>query len=432
MIGPAAAGLVLVVLAATPCFGHVNLITIDGSINPATDDFIRQSLRASESDGAEALVIQLDTPGGLLTSTKSIVKEMLGARVPVIVWVAPGGASATSAGVFVTLAAHVAAMAPGTTIGAAHPVGAGGRDIGGGADSGSDMAKKVENFTVSFVQSIAERRGRNVEWAEDAVRKSVSITEQDALEKKVIDLVVADLRSLLTKAAGRKVKLEHETVTLALGADTEVRPLEMSLRQRVLNVVADPNVAYLLFMAGLLGLYFEFSSPGTIFPGVAGGISLLLALTAFQVLPINATGILLLLFGVALLIAEVFMPSFGILGIGGLVAFVLGSLLLFDAAEPGLAVDPSIIGAAAITMSGFILVVGYLVVRTQRARARSGPEGLVGERGEVRDAISGTGKVFVHGEYWTAVSDEQLERGARVEVERVEPGLRLRVRRARD
>jgi len=429
-----ALAILVAVVATAPDAGaaHVNRIVIDGSINPAVDDFIRESLRASAADGAAALVIQLDTPGGLLTSTKSIVKELLGARVPVIVWVGPGGASATSAGVFVTLAAHVAAMAPGTTIGAAHPVSAGGGDIGGGGEKGSDMADKVENFAVSFVQSIAERRGRNVAWAEDAVRKSVSITEKEALEKNVVDFVAADLAALFEQASGREVALDHETVTLALDADVEVVTLAMSLKQRIVNLVADPNIAYLLFMAGLLGLYFEFSSPGTIFPGVVGGICLLLALTAFQVLPINATGVLLILFGVALLLAEVFLPSFGVLGIGGIVAFTLGSLLLFDTSEPGLVVDRSIIGAAALTVSAFMLAVGYLVVRSQWGRARSGAEALIGERGEVREAIVRTGKVHVHGEYWTAVSDEPLERGTRVEVERVEPGMRLRVRRARD
>jgi membrane-bound serine protease (ClpP class) len=422
----------LVVLAlALPSAARarVNLITIDGSINPAVDDFIRESVRATHEDGAEALVIQLDTPGGLLTSTKSIVKEMLGSPVPIIVYVAPSGASATSAGVFVTLAAHVAAMAPGTTIGAAHPVSAGGGDIGGGGEGGGDMAKKVENFAVSFVQSIAERRGRNVKWAEDAVRKSVSITEKEALAEHVIDVVAPDLRSLLAQAAGRKVQVGDETRTLELGEDTEVTRLEMSLKHRVLNVIADPNIAYLFFLAGLLGLYFEFSNPGTVFPGVAGGICLLLALTAFQVLPINATGALLILFGVALLLAEAFMPSFGILGIGGIIAFVLGSLLLFDSGDPGLVVNRSIIGAAALTASSFMLAVAYLVVRSQWRRAATGPEGLVGEHGDVRQRIALTGKVFVHGEYWTAVSDAPLEVGERVEVVRVEPGLRLRVRR---
>jgi membrane-bound serine protease (ClpP class) len=425
--------LLLGILALAPgsVSARVNLITIDGSINPATDDFIRESIRATESDGGEALIIQLDTPGGLLTSTKSIVKAMLGAQVPIIVYVGPAGASATSAGVFVTLAAHVAVMAPGTTIGAAHPVSAGGGNIGGGGEDGSDMAEKVENFAVSFVQSIAERRGRNLQWAEDAVRKSVSITETEAVEKKVVDFVAADLPALLAQSAGRTVTLgDGEERTLAVGSETEIVPLEMSLKQRVLNLVADPNIAYLLFMAGLLGLYFEFSNPGTVFPGVAGGICLLLALTAFQVLPINATGILLILFGVALLLAEVFIPSFGVLGIGGITAFVLGSLLLFDTTDPGLVVNRGIVGAAALSVSSFMLAIGFLVLRTQWGRARTGSEGLVGEVGEVRERVAGTGKVFVHGEYWTAVSDETLEPGERVEVERMESGMRIRVRRA--
>jgi membrane-bound serine protease (ClpP class) len=424
------AGALLLLTSALPtgAQARVNLIVIDGSINPAVDAFIRESLAATKADGAEALVIQLDTPGGLLTSTKSIVKELLGAPVPVIVYVAPGGASATSAGVFVTLAAHVAAMAPGTTIGAAHPVAAGGRDIGG--EGGSAMGEKIENFAVSFVQSIAERRGRNVKWAEDAVRKSVSITENEALESNVVDLVAPDLRSLLAQAAGREVQVETGKVTLVLGPDTQVTRLEMRLKHRVLNVIADPNIAYLLFMAGLLGLYFEFSNPGTIFPGVVGGICLLLALTAFQVLPINATGILLILFGLALLLAEVFMPSFGVLGIGGITAFVLGSLLLFDADDPGVRVNRPIIGAAALTVSAFILAVGYLVARTQLGHARTGKEGLVGEVGVALERLDPAGGIFVHGERWTAVSEAPVDAGGRVEVVQVEPGMRLRVRPA--
>jgi membrane-bound serine protease (ClpP class) len=414
----------LVLGAPAMAQARVNLIVIDGSINPAVDDFIRESLAASAEDGAEALVIQLDTPGGLLTSTKSIVKEILGAPLPVIVYVAPAGASASSAGVFVTMAAHVAAMAPGTTIGAAHPVGAGGTDVGG------DMREKIENFTVSFGQSIAERRGRNVAWAEKAVRESVSVTEKEAVEKKVIDFVAPDLASLLAQAAGREVQVGAEEVKLALGAGTEVRRLEMRLKQRVLDIIADPNIAYLLFLAGLLGLYFEFANPGVVFPGVVGGICLLLALAALQVLPINSTGLLLMLFALALIIAEVFLPSFGILGIGGIVAFVLGSLLLFDTPDSTIAVDRSIITAATLTVGTFMLAVGYLVVRTQRRPATTGFEGLVGETGVVREWVDTSGKILVHGEYWNAVSDERLGVGERVDVVRAERGMRLRVRRA--
>jgi membrane-bound serine protease (ClpP class) len=402
----------------------VNLITISGSINPAVDDFIRESVRVTTDEGADALVIELDTPGGLLTSAKSIVKEMLGAPVPVIVYVSPTGASATSAGVFVTLAAHLAVMAPGTTIGAAHPVDAGGGNLG------DDMREKVENFTVSFVQSIAEQRGRNVQWAEQSVRKSVSITAQEAVNLKVVDLIAPDLRSLLAQAAGREVRIGDTTVKLGLGADIEVTRLEMRFRQRVLNLIADPNISYLLFMAGLLGLYFELANPGVVFPGVVGGICLLLALVAFQVLPINATGALLLLFALALILAEAFVPSFGVLGVGGIVAFALGSLLLFDSADPTAAVDRSIIATAVATVSIFMLTIGYLVLRTQRQPAITGAEGLVGERGVVRRRVDGEGLVFVHGEYWTAVSDDPLEAGESIEIVRVEPRMRLRVRRA--
>jgi membrane-bound serine protease (ClpP class) len=420
------AALLTALVAAWPgtCVAKVNLITISGSINPAVDDFIRESVRVTADEGAEALIIELDTPGGLLTSAKSIVKEMLGAPVPVIVYVSPSGASATSAGVFVTLAAHVAVMAPGTTIGAAHPVDAGGDNLGG------DMRQKVENFTVSFVQSIAERRGRNVQWAEEAVRTSVSITEQEAVKRKVVDVIAPDLRSLLAQTAGREVRIGDTTVKLGLGADTEVTRLEMRFKQRVLNLIADPNVSYLLFMAGLLGLYFELANPGVVFPGVVGGICLLLALAAFQVLPINATGALLLLFALALILAEAFVPSFGVLGVGGIVAFALGSLLLFDSADPTAAVDRSIIATAVATVSIFMLTIGYLVLRTQRQPAITGAEGLVGERGVVRRRVDGEGLVFVHGEYWTAVSDDPLEAGESIEVERVEPRMRLRVRRA--
>jgi membrane-bound serine protease (ClpP class) len=416
-------GAVLMALAV-PAAARVDVITIDGGINPAVDDFIRERLAESHREGAQALVIELDTPGGLLTSTKSIVKELLGAPLPVIVYVAPAGASATSAGVFVTMSAHVAAMAPGTTIGAAHPVDAGGGDVGG------DMRAKVENFAVSFGRTIAERRGRNVAWAEKAVRDSVSITESDAVKKDVVDLVADDLRGVLAQATGRRVEIGDKPVTLTFAPDVEIVRFEMRLKHRVLDLIADPNVAYLLFMAGLLGLYFEFANPGVVFPGVVGGICLLLALAAFQVLPINSTGLLLLLLAVALMVAEMFVPSFGILGVGGIVAFALGSLLLFDTPDSTIAVARPIIAAAVLTVSTFMLAIGYLVLRTQRRRPATGAEGLVGERGIVREAVGSSGKIFVHGEYWNAVSETPLQVGDHIEVVRVEPGLRLRVRRA--
>jgi membrane-bound serine protease (ClpP class) len=407
--------------AGTP---RIDLITIDGSINPATADFIHESLWTARRDGAEALIIELDTPGGLLESTKTIVKDLLGSPIPVIVYVAPSGAGAASAGVFVTMAANVAAMAPGTNIGAAHPVGGQGENIQG------DMREKVENFAVSLSRTIAQERGRNVDWAEKAVRESVSITEQEALHLKVIDLVASGRNDLLRQLDGREVKVGGTTVRLHT-RNAVIVPHEMRLKQKVLNVLANPNLAYLLMMAGLLGLYVEFTHPGVFFPGVAGGICLLLGLTALQVLPINYSGLALIGLGIALLVSELFLPSFGILGVGGIVAFVLGSLLLFDTPESDLTVEPAIVYAAAATFGAFTLAVGYLVVRTQRRRASLGSEGLLDEIGEVRQAIGGgdsPGKVAVHGELWTAVASHPVEEGARVRVTRVD-GLRLTVRR---
>ncbi|MFN8625394.1 MAG: nodulation protein NfeD [Candidatus Binatia bacterium] len=399
---------------ATPA-KHVDLIVVDAGINPATADFIHESLGVAERDGAAALIIELDTPGGLLESAKAIVKDLLGARVPVIVYVAPSGAGAASAGVFITMAAHLAAMAPGTNIGAAHPVGGQGETIGG------DMREKVENFTASLSKAIAQDRGRNVDWAEKAVRESVSATEQEALKLHVIDIVAPSVEDLLRQATGREITVNGRRVTLELTGADIVRH-DMRLKQKILNILSNPNVAYLMMMAGILGLYVEFTHPGVFFPGIAGAICLLLGMTALQVLPINYGGLVLLLLGVGLLISELFIPSFGILGIGGIVAFVLGSLLLFDTPASTLSVDPNIVYAAAATFGVFTLWVSYLVVRTQRRRSSLGAEGLVGEVGQVRQRIDGSraGKVFIHGEYWSAVAAAPIEVGERVQVVGVE------------
>jgi membrane-bound serine protease (ClpP class) len=403
--------------------GEIVLLVVDGMINLATVDYIQQGIAAGEQSGAAAVLIQLDTPGGLLESTKLIVKDLLGAPLPVIVYVAPSGAGAASAGVFVTLAANIAAMAPGTNIGSAHPVSGKGEDIGG------DMREKVENFTVSLVRSIAQQRGRNVEWAEKAVRDSVSITEREAVKLKVVDFVADSVADVLAKAHGRAVEVRGRRLALNT-ADAPVRPYDMSLRQRLLNLLANPNVAYLLMMAGLLGLYVEFTNPGVIFPGVAGAICLLLALAVLQVLPINYTGLALIGLGIAMLVAEVFLPSFGVIGIGGLVAFVLGSLLLFDTPDSTIRVDRGLIAGAAFAFGSFTFVVGWLVVRTQRKRSSVGAEGMLGEVGQVRRVVvpGRRVKVFVHGEYWDADTDEPLAEGDPVEVTAVN-GLHMRVRR---
>ena len=402
---------------------HVDLITIDGTINPAVADFIHESVGRSKSNGARALIIQLDTPGGLVESTRLIVKEMLAAPVPILVYVAPSGARAGSAGVFITLAAHVAAMAPATNIGAAHPVGGSGEEIKGA------MGDKILNDMAAFSETIAQKRGRNTEWAIQAVRKSVSITETEALKKKVIDIVARDVNDLLDQAHGRKVDVNGNKQELSI-KNARVVPYEMSLKQRILNSIAHPNIAYLLMMAGILGLYMEFSHPGTIFPGVAGAICLLLAFASLQLLPINYTGLALMVFGVGLLVGEAFFPSFGVLGIGGIISLALGSLLLFDTETSDFGVDRSIVFTAVATLGSFVLAVSYLVFRSQKAKPSLGIEGLIGEVGLAREKLSPRGMVFVHGEYWTAEADEAIETGERVQVVGLDRMV-LKVKRAR-
>lgn len=405
---------------------HVDLIVIDGSINPAVDDFIRESIGRAKSNGARALIIQLDTPGGLLSSTRTIVKEMLSAQVPIMVHVAPSGAGAGSAGVFITMAAHIAAMAPATNIGAAHPVAGGGQEVKG------VMGEKIENFTASFSETIAQKRGRNTEWAIEAVRRSVSITETDALKKKVIDIIAKDIDDLLRQADGRKVDLDGRITTLSVKGASVVRH-DMSLKQKIVNAIADPNIAYMLLMAGILGLYMEFSNPGVMFPGVTGAICLVMALISLQLLSFNYAGLILILLGIALLIGEAFMPSFGILGIGGVVSLALGSFLLFDTPNSDLTIDRSIIFTAVATMATLVLAIGYLVFRSQKAKPTLGMEGLIGEIGEVRAKLSPSGKVFVHGEYWNAQTqaDAQIDVGERVQIVGYD-GMNLKVKRLQE
>ncbi|HET8562708.1 MAG TPA: NfeD family protein, partial [Candidatus Binatia bacterium] len=289
------------------------------------------------------------------------------------------------------------------------------------------MGEKIENFTASFSETIAQKRGRNTEWAIQAVRKSVSITEKEALKKNVIDIVAKDIDDLLKQADGRKVDLDGRQATLSL-KDVRVVRYEMSLKQKILNALAHPNIAYLLMMAGILGLYMEFSHPGVIFPGVAGAICLLLALTAFQLLPLNYAGLALVVLGVGMLVGEAFAPSFGVLGVGGIISLALGSLLLFDTESSDLVVDRSIVFTAVATLGTFVLAVSYLVFRSQKSKPSLGMEGMIGEIGEVRGRLNPTGKVFVHGEYWNAEADGEIEIGEKVEVVGIE-GMRLKVSR---
>jgi membrane-bound serine protease (ClpP class) len=331
--------------------------------------------------------------------------------------------------VFVTMAAHVAAMAPGTSIGAAHPVGGQGQDIPG------VMGKKVESYTASFSEAIARQRGRNVDWATKAVRKSASLAADEAARLKVVDLVARDLDEVVKRSKGRSIDVAGTeqvldlTPTLDAQGHARVVDYPMRLSYRVLNLLADPNVAYILMTAGLLGLYVEFTHPGAVLPGIAGSICLLLALTALQVLSVNYGGLALLLVGVAMLVAEAFLPTFGVLGIGGLVAFVLGSLFLFDAERTGLEVARGLVAGAAGALALAGLVVGTLVWRSRRRRPIGGREGMLGAIGVARQRLDPQGTVLVRGEYWTATSDETVQPGEQVEITGIE-GLRLRVRPA--
>lgn len=420
----AAVVVLVVAFLATSASAHaadprVLVIRVDGAISPAASDFIQDGLAAAERDGMDALVIEIDTPGGLLSSTRTIVQALLGAKVPVLAYVAPSGAGAASAGVFIVMAANVAAMAPGTNIGASTPV------QGSGADVAGAMGAKVKSFTASFAKAIAEQRGRNVQWAANAVRRAVSATDREALAKNIVDIIATDLDDLLAQADGRTVTVdESEQVLRVKGA--KVTRLEMNLRQQVLGFLADPSIAYLLMLAGVFGLYLELSNPGTLVPGVVGALCLAISLASFQVLPIDTSGLVLLLLGLGLLVAELFLPSFGIVGGVGLVAFVLGSLFLFDGSEPGMYVDRWLIGSAAAAVGSVMLVVGTLVVSAMRGRATTGREALVGSVGEVRSRTAPTGTIFVQGELWKAYSEQPLDEGAEARVMEVK-GLTLRI-----
>lgn len=402
---------------------RVHVIRVDSTINPAIEEFILQSIHSAAKAEVESLIIELDTPGGLYTSMQNIIKGIFNAPIPIIVYVSPSGARAASAGVLITMAAHLAAMAPGTNIGAAHPVNLG----GGGMDE--EMKKKVENDAIAYIQSIAKKRGRNEDWAAQAVKESVSVTAEKALELNVIDVVVSNLPELLTVVHGREVTMDSGTRKLNT-KDVEIIRVEMGWRYRVLNTLSNPNIAYLLMILGFYGLIFELSNPGAILPGILGGICLILGLYSLQTLPINYAGLLLFLFGIVLLILEIKVTSYGALTIGGIVSMVLGSIMLFESPEPYLRASWSVIIPAVATTVGFILFALSFALKARLSKPVTGQEGLIGEMGVVYSRLDKKeGKVFVHGEYWNAESDEVLEVGEKVEVLQVK-GLKLKVKKA--
>ena len=377
-------------------------VTLDGVVNPVMADYLDDVLKEASSKNAEAVVIQLDTPGGLDLSMREMVKDIFASEVPVVVYVAPAGSRAASAGVFITYAAGVSAMAPGTNIGSAHPV-----SMGGKMDE--TMAKKVENDAVAYIKGIASKRGRNAEWAEKAVRESVNVTAEEALKLGVIDMVASTKEELFTKLDGMLVDTASGAVTLEMRGAV-VTEVEMSLRYRILNAISNPNVAYILMIIGMAGIYFELSNPGAVFPGVIGAVCLVLAFYAFQTLPINYAGLLLIGLGIIFFIVELMVVSYGLLTIAGVVSLLLGSLML---------------------MTAVILGAMYYAVKIHRRKPVSGQEEMSGAFGVASEDFGGEreGRVFIEGEYWNAVADGQIQKGDKVAVVEVK-GLLLKVKKA--
>ena len=394
----------------------VYVITIADAIGPGIAEHLKSGIEKATETGAECLVVALDTPGGLAESMRVMVKAIYASEVPVVVYVYPSGAHAASAGVMITMAADIAAMAPGTNIGAAHPVGAGGQEIN------ETMSEKVVNDMVAFVKSIADKRGRNAEWAEKAVRESVSITADEALKENVIDVVAQDMDDLIDQINGRELP---DKGRLALD-NARIVEFKESIRTKILKTISNPNIAYILMMIGLAGLYFELSHPGAIFPGVIGGIALILAFFAFQALPVNYAGILLIILAIVLFIMEMKITSYGLLSVAGVICLFLGSLMMFKGDTPEMRLSWRVLLPTVGLISAFFVVVAGLAFRAQISKPRTGASGLVGEVGIVRQPLAPEGKVLVHGELWQAVSPQALEEGTRVRVTKVE-GLRLEV-----
>lgn len=401
--------------------GKALLVRVNAVISPVSAKFITGAIDRAEAEDAVCLIIELDTPGGLDDSMRTIIKRILASKVPVVVYVAPSGSRAASAGAFITIAAHVAAMAPGTAIGAAHPV-----SLMQSAPMDTNMSAKVTHDAAAYIRSIAEKRGRNIEWAESAVRESVSLSETEALKKKVIDLIAPSTPALLEALDGRSVNMGNETIKLNT-KDAQIEEFTMNWREQFLEVIANPNIAYVLFMVGLLGLYFELATPGAILPGVVGAISLILAFFAFQTLSVNFAGILLIVLGIILLIVDVKAATHGVLTTGGLVAMFIGSLMLFDYENPALRVSLQVIIPVVLAMGLFFLLGTWLSIRALTRKPVSGAVGLIGEKGDARTNVdSNGGHVFLAGAHWNAMSQMPISAGSQIVVTGVN-GMTLQV-----
>ena len=422
--------LLILFLVVPPAYSKDNVVVVklSGAINPAVAEYVSDEISQANAEKDSLIVLHMDTPGGLDTSMREIIKKIQSSEVPVASFVAPTGSRAASAGTFITIASHIASMAPGTNIGAAHPI----NMLGGGNDNeqAKTMEKKVVNDAAAYIRSLAELRKRNAHWAELAVVNSVSISAEEAMKLNVIDFVAGDVKALVLAIDGREVQLISGSVRLKT-KNLKIIYHEMTPRQKLLDIISNPNVTYILMMLGLVGLFFELSNPGLVLPGVIGSISLILALYAMQTLPINYAGLLLILFGVILFITEINVMSYGLLSVSGVISIFLGSTMLIDSDDPALQISRAILyptlALTVILSSGIVM----LATRTRSLKKLGGMEGMIGETGLVKEALNPQGRVLVHGELWEAEADTQITEGERVQVDFVQ-GLRIKVSKAQD
>ena len=441
--------LIIFCLIATTVNGEKNgivyLLELKGAIGPASSDYIHRSLIKAKEEKVTVVILRIDTPGGLDSSMREIIQDILASTIPIVTFVAPGGARAASAGTYILFASHISAMAPGTNLGAATPIqiGVTGRSFPGSrskeekrpnSDEKEDevpkekptVEDKVVNDAVAYIRSLAQVRGRNAEWAEKAVREAASLPAEEALRERVIDFIAEDIKDLLIKLDGRKVSVQNRLVDLKT-LDNPVKTIVPDWRSEFLGIITNPNIAYILMLIGIYGLILEFYNPGVLVPGIVGAICLLVAFYAFQILPINYAGLALLLLGIALIVAETFAPSFGILGIGGMAAFVIGSIMLLDTDIPGFGISWMLIGTIALLSAGTLTAVMGLFLKSRLRPVVSGAEELVGSNGYVLDWNGRNGHVRIHGEIWQARAPSRILSGREIVVEKVE-GLTLYIR----